>query len=206
MEKARASTMRGLGVLAMAILAGCSSPSAVGDGGIFVPAAHRTIPPLARNSGAMSTPLTLVTITAVNDALAPVLQDFGDALIQSQWLRTVGAPYALPTPAASIHVADQPAIGGAMSSIDIVTYLQNVIARTPVHSVTPASWGTILRFLRRRAVKGTATPSSPGERSRARRPIVTSSHRRRVTRFWRPPPIRLIAAGASGRLRRRPGP
>jgi hypothetical protein len=111
----------------MAILAGCSSPGAVGDGGIFVPAAHRTIPPLARNSGALSTPLTLVTITAVNDALAPVLQDFGDALIQSQWFRTVGAPYALPTPTASIHVADQPAIGGAMSSIDIVTYLQNVI-------------------------------------------------------------------------------
>jgi hypothetical protein len=96
-------------------------------GGGFLPATHRTVPPLQADPGKTMTPLTLVTITTTGDALASQLDGFSDALVQSQWWKTVSQPYSLAIPAASIHVTG-PAITTPMASGDIVQYIENLIA------------------------------------------------------------------------------
>jgi hypothetical protein len=103
------------------------SQDAGADAGAFVPAPHRTIPPLQAQPGMTMSPLTLVTITATGDAFGPQLNDFGDALIQSQWWHSVSQPYALAMPAASLHVTG-PTITTPMAEADLVQYVQNVIA------------------------------------------------------------------------------
>jgi hypothetical protein len=72
--------------------------------------------------------LTLVTITAGNDSLAPSLQAFGDALAQSQWFQTVAAPYGLAAPVASLHVTGAPAINSLLTESEVIAYIQAVIA------------------------------------------------------------------------------
>jgi len=105
-----------------------SSSTSSTSGSTFQPAGHLTLPALSPWDGRTTSPMTLVTITASNDDLAPTLQAFSDALVQSQWFQTVGAPYGLQLAAASLHVTGTPAINTSLTDAQIVGYIQAVIA------------------------------------------------------------------------------
>ena len=102
-----------------------SGSDAADAGAPFVPAAHRSFPSLARNTGRVLAPLTLVTIVASNDSLSAPLFAFGDALVSSTWLKEVGAPYALGA-ATSVH-ATGPAITANPAPADMTAYIQSLI-------------------------------------------------------------------------------
>jgi hypothetical protein len=87
----------------------------------FQPAAHRSFPALAKNSGRVLQPLKLVTIVASNDSLAAPLFAFSDALAASSWLPAVGAAYGVTT-ATSAH-ATGPAITTNPTQADMIAYI-----------------------------------------------------------------------------------
>jgi hypothetical protein len=91
----------------------------------FVPAAHRSFPSLAKNTGRLLSPLTLVTIVASNDSLSAQLLAFGDALASSAWWHEVGAPFALGA-VTSVH-ATGPAITTDPTPADMTAYIQSLI-------------------------------------------------------------------------------
>jgi hypothetical protein len=106
--------------------AATDSGGAEADAGApFVAAAHRSFPSLAKNTGRVLAPLTLVTIVASNDSLSAELFAFGDALASSAWWHEVGAPYALGA-ATSVH-ATGPAITTNPSPADMTAYIQSLI-------------------------------------------------------------------------------
>jgi hypothetical protein len=109
--------------LADAVAADSGSPTE--GGAAFVPAAHRSLPSLAKNTGRVLAPLTLVTIVASNDSLSGQLFAFGDALASSAWWHDVGAPYALGA-ATSVH-ATGPAITANPTPADMTAYIQSLI-------------------------------------------------------------------------------
>ncbi len=107
----------------------CDPEAGVVDESFAAP--HRAIPPLPPPGLASDivSPLTLVTVTAQNETLAPQLHAFSDALVKSEWFRTVGAPYDLQPPVASMHVQDAAAITTSMTTqTQVAQYLSGVIA------------------------------------------------------------------------------
>lgn len=92
---------------------------------------HRTIPPFPppATEGGLVSSLTLISITTSGDPLAARLHAFGDALIGSQWFKTVGAAYGLAPPVASLHVVDAPVIAASLSPSGVAKYLSDVVTR-----------------------------------------------------------------------------
>lgn len=90
---------------------------------------HRTIPPFpaAASDGGVVSSWTLISVTTSGDPLAARLQAFGDALAQSQWMRTVGRPYGIDAPGAGLHVVDAPAIAQTLSPSGVARYLAGVV-------------------------------------------------------------------------------
>ena len=100
-----------------------------GDGTYAAP--HRIVPPLpppVMQSDVVS-PVTLITVTAENETLAADLHAFSDAMMKSNWFKTVGAPYGMQPPIASLHVQNAPAITTSMTTqTEVARYLSGVVA------------------------------------------------------------------------------
>ena len=107
----------------------------IGDAAVVCPAAssfpalHRTMPAIPRQTsgGVATSAWTVVTITVAGDPLADRLHAFGDALVASSWLKTVGTQFQLG-PATGMHLRDAPAIATPMSPRAVATYLEAYLA------------------------------------------------------------------------------
>jgi hypothetical protein len=107
----------------------------------FQPAAHRSFPALAKNTGRVLQPLKLVTIVASNDSLAAPLFAFSDALAASAWLPAVGTAYGV-TAATSVH-ATGPAITTSPTQAEMIAYIEALVTA----GTAPAPDGTTCYLL-----------------------------------------------------------
>ncbi len=108
--------------------AGTCQPSDGGpaDGGLFVPASHRSWPVLTHGGANPLAHLTLVTLLDPGDSLSASLTAFGDDFAKGPWLPEVGAPYNVG-PAAKNVTVKSAAFDGGVSDAQVVDYIAAAI-------------------------------------------------------------------------------
>lgn len=110
---------------------GDGSPPALDAAAGFTPADHAHYPPLVLGAGGVIAHLRLVTIVPVGADLADQLFAFGEALVTSDWLGTIGDEYGAGPGTAVAVTGPELVAADPLGRAEVEAYIQSAIDGDP---------------------------------------------------------------------------